>query len=125
MPALAHDPSARINYGVVVDNVNVSVFEYDPVRSGSFALTSWLNCSESWSLDTGPLHVSRFSGEADEPTLLYAVPVLLALRARACSGCGRLNAPLTRCPVAVALGSATLSVASPAVEMTLAVVAAS
>jgi hypothetical protein len=67
--------------------------------------------------------VSRFSGEALEPTLLYAVPVLAALRARACSGCGSENAPLTRWPVAVSLGSATLSVASPAVEITAAVVA--
>ena len=65
------------------------------------------------------------SGEAEEPTLLYAVPVLAALRARACSGCGRANAPLTRWPVSVALGSATLSSASPADEITLAVVDAS
>ena len=35
--------------------------------------------------------------------------MLAALRARACSGCGRENAPLTRWPVAVELGSATLS----------------
>src|SRR3954471_11461635 len=67
--------------------------------------------------------VSRFSGEALDPTLLYAVPVLAALRARACNACGSENAPLTRWPVAVGLGSATLSVASPAVETTLAVVA--
>src|SRR3954462_15785486 len=33
---------------------------------------------------------------------------------------GSENAPLTRCPVAVAAGSATLRVASPAVEMTFA-----
>src|SRR3954451_6725574 len=125
MPALAHDPSARINYGVVVDNVNVSVFEYDPVRSGSLEFTSWLNCSETASFDTGALHVSRFSGEALEPTLLYAVPVLLALRARACSGCGSEKVPLTRWPVAKLLGSSTESSASPAVEVTVAVVDAS
>ena len=56
--------------------------------------------------------------------MLYAVPVLAALRARACSNCGRENVPLTRWPVAVELGSATLRSASPAVEMTLAVVEA-
>jgi hypothetical protein len=43
---------------------------------------------------------------------------------RAVSACGSENVPLTRWPVAVALGSATLSVASPAVEMTVAVVLA-
>jgi hypothetical protein len=47
------------------------------------------------------------------------------LRARACNGCGSENAPLTRWPAAVELGSATLSVASPAVEITPAVVEAS
>ena len=93
------------------------------MRSASPELISWLNCSATESLEIGPPYVSRFSGEALEPTLLYAVPVLAALRARACSGCGSENVPLTRWPVAVLDGSATLSVASPAVEMTLAVVA--
>src|SRR4051794_20595711 len=54
--------------------------------------------------------------------LLYAVPVLAALRARAWSGSGSTNVPLTRWPVPVELGSETLSSASPAVEMTLALV---
>src|ERR1700712_5248799 len=85
---------------------------------------SWLNSSVTASLDTGLLHVRRFSGEADEPTLLNAVPVFAALRARACRNCGIENAPLTRWPVAVGLGSATLSCASPALEITLAVVEA-
>ena len=48
-----------------------------------------------------------------------------AARALTFSGCGSENAPLTSCPVAVELGSATLSAASPAVEITLAVVEAS
>src|SRR3954454_7081143 len=109
-------------YGVVVDSVNVSVLLYEPVRSASVDLTSWLYSIVTASLDTGAFHVSRFSGEADEPTLLYAVPVLAALRARACSGWARTNVPLTRWPVPSELGSATLSVASPAVEMTVAVV---
>src|SRR3954454_22550654 len=43
---------------------------------------------------------------------------------RPCSGCGREKAPLTRWPGAVGLGSATVSVASPAVEITVAVVEA-
>ena len=88
------------------------------VEPRSVELISWLNCNDTTSLEIGPAYVSRFS---DEPTLLYAVPVFAALRARACSGCGSENVPLTRCPVAVALGSATLSAALPAVEMTVAV----
>ena len=57
--------------------------------------------------------------------MLNAVPWLAALRARAVSGSGRLNVPLTRWPVAVLDGSATLSSASPAVEITFAVPVAS
>src|SRR3954471_3570215 len=49
---------------------------------------------------------------------------LAALSARTCSAWGRLNEPLTRWPVAVGNGSATDSAASPAVEMTFAVVVA-
>jgi hypothetical protein len=64
------------------------------------------------------------SGVAAAPTLLYAVLVFAGLRARACSGCGSENAPLTRWPVAVLLVSATLSTASPAVLITFAVVVA-
>ena len=78
--------------------MKVRVLLYAPVRSASLALMRWLKPSVTASLDTGPLYVT-FSGEAEEPTLLYAVPVLAALRARACSGCGRANAPLTRWPV--------------------------
>src|SRR5689334_2360731 len=85
----------------------------------------WRKSSDTASLDTGPLQVSRFSGLAEEPTLLNAVPWLSALRARAVSGSGRLNEPLTRWPVAVLDGSATLSSASPAVEITFAVPVAS
>ena len=44
--------------------------------------------------------------------------------ALACSASGRKNAPLTRWPVWFELGSATLSVASAAVEITFAVVEA-
>jgi hypothetical protein len=50
--------------------------------------------------------------------LLQGVFWLAALRARACNGCGRKNEPFTRRPVFCALGSATLSSASPAVEIT-------
>ena len=53
-----------------MDRVNVSVLLYVPVRSASLALMRWLNPSVSASLETGPFQVSRFSGEADEPTLL-------------------------------------------------------
>src|SRR4029077_8739931 len=85
-----------------------------PVRSASVALISWLKPSVTRSLDTGPFHVSRVSGEAEEPTLAYVVPVLAALRARAWSGSGSEKAPLTRWPLATELGSAMLRVASPA-----------
>ena len=47
-----------------------------------------------------------------------------ALVARAMIGAASENAPLTRRPVAVLLGSETLSTPSPAVEITLAVVLA-
>ena len=50
--------------------MNVSALEYVPVRSGSLALISWLNSSVTASLEIGALYVSRFSGEAEEPTLL-------------------------------------------------------
>ena len=50
--------------------------------------------------------------------------MLAALRARAWSGSGRMNVPLTRWPVPNEHGSDTLSSASPAVEMTFAVVEA-
>jgi hypothetical protein len=71
-------------------------------------------------LDTGPPYVSRLSGVP--LTGAYDVPVLAALRARACSACGSVNAPLTRWPAAVPPASVTLRIASPAVEMTFAVV---
>ena len=48
----------------------------------------------------------------------------MELVALACSACGRANEPLTRWPVAVVLGSATERIASPAVEMTFALVCA-
>src|SRR4051794_35817468 len=113
-----------LGHGEVVDSVNVSALEYVPVRNGSFSLMSCENSIVSSSFETGPLHVSRFSGEADEPTLLYAVPLLAALRARACSGCGRMNDPFTRWPVPNEDGSDTLNSASPAVEVTTPVVEA-
>ena len=83
--------------GVVVDNVNVSVFEYAPVRSASVASMCCLNAIVTGSLDTGAVHV--------------------ALENETSSGDGSENAPLTRWP-----GSDTVSAASPAVEITFAVV---
>ena len=65
------------------------------------------------------MYVSSVAGAAEPPTGANA-PALAA----ACSGDGSENVPLTRWPVAVALGSATDSAASPAVEITLAVVVA-
>ena len=82
----------------------------------------WLNSIVSASLEIGR---STSAGSAARPRsrrCCTAVPVLAALRARAWSGCARENAPLTRRPVAVELGSETLSSASPADEITLPVV---
>src|SRR6478752_6952251 len=118
-------PEADAFYGVVVDSVKVSALLYVPVRRASLALTSCENSSVTASFDTGALQVSRFSGEAEEPTLLNAgvggdgFPAFVA---RACSGCGREYVPLTRWPVALLDGSATLNSASPAEETTFAVV---
>jgi hypothetical protein len=68
-------------------------------------------------LTTGTPHVARLN---PEPTF----PNGDAVRARACSGCGSEMEPLTRRPLAAAAGSATVSVASPAVDVTVAVVEA-
>jgi len=38
-PGALNAPGPPRNYGFVVDNVNVSVFEYEPVRSASVAFT--------------------------------------------------------------------------------------
>lgn len=42
-------------YGVVVDNVSVSVLAYVPVRSGSLAAMDCLNSIGAESLATGPV----------------------------------------------------------------------
>ena len=55
----------------------------------------------------------------------YVAVVVAALVAPICSGCVSANVPLTRRPVAAALGSLTDSVALPAVLTTEAVPAAS
>ena len=93
-----------MSYGVVVLRVNVSVLLYVPVRSGSLAAIDCLNVIGTDSLEVGAVHV--------------------LMTPRPCSGEARANVPLTRWPVPIELGSATLSVASPAVEMTVAVVPA-
>ena len=77
------------------------------------------------SLDTGPPYVSSVVGLDEPPTGANALPVPFALVALAVTGFGSENEPFTRRPVAFELGSATLSVASPAVEITFAVVLAS
>src|SRR4051812_24034964 len=79
---------------------------------------------ETGSLETGPPYVNRVVGADEPPTSASALPVLAGLAAMTRRACGSENAPFTRWPVAVEDGSATLSVASPAVEMTLAVVLA-
>src|SRR5689334_9639606 len=82
------------------------------------------NESVTLSFETGAAYDSSAVGLAEPPTAASAPPVPSGLEAFACSAAGSENEPLTRWPVAVELGSATLSAASPAVEMTLAVVPA-
>src|SRR5262245_17786226 len=98
-PAQEGGPAVSERYGVVVDSVNVSVLEYVPVRSASLAPIACLNVAVTDSLEVGFDHV-------------LTVP-------SPCSGCGSENAPLTRWPGEFELRSATVSVASPAVEMTV------
>src|SRR4051812_36684643 len=64
---------------------------------------------------TGAIQLSRFS---PEPIAFGADPCVSDFSPRACSGCGRKNAPFTRWPVWSDDGSATDSVAFPAVEST-------
>src|SRR3954452_2004740 len=45
------------HHGVVVDNVNVNVREYDPVRSASVAPTCCVNVIATGPLDTGALQL--------------------------------------------------------------------
>ena len=85
------------------------------MRNASVAPIVCLNSSGTDWLDTGPFQVSSVGERAD----IGERPV-----ARACSALGSAKAPLTRCPLAVALGSAIESAASPALEITLAVVLA-
>ena len=88
------------------------------MRSASVAPMGCLKLIVTGSLVTGPLYVSSVvgGGAAD----WREAPASAAAR----SGYGSENVPFTRWPVAVALGSATVSAASPAVEITLAVVLA-
>src|SRR4051812_38784642 len=101
LPELPWEDLARCLaiYGLVVESVNVTVRAYVPVRSGSAAPMCWLNAMLTGALETGALH---------------ALGAMLT-----CSGSGRLKLPLVRWP-----GSLAVSDASPAVEMTLAVVLA-
>jgi hypothetical protein len=82
-----------------VASLKVTVIEYAPVRSASVASMCCLNVIVTLSLDTG---AAQADFENSTP-----------------SADGSENAPFVRCP-----GSDTVSVASPAVEMTLASVVA-
>ena len=84
------------------------------MRSASLAATGCLNAIGTTSLLTGADHARSGVGLAEPPTG----------RPPACRVCGSEIVPLTRCPVASGLGSATVSGASPAVEITVAVVLA-
>src|SRR5262245_36079023 len=103
---------------MVVDRVNVRVLEYDPVRSASLAPIVCLKLTVTDSLEVGAVQLLSSVGAALPPTGANAPPAF------ACRACGNENVPLTRCPVATDDGSATLKAASPAVEITFALVCA-
>src|SRR4051794_34353300 len=103
---------AKGPYGVVVLSVKVSVLLYDPVRSASPAATSWARLIATGSLATGPAYVSTVSGEPETAPAGAAVPPI-PLVAEAFRAAGSENAPLTRWPGAVVLGSVIDSAASP------------
>ena len=86
------------SHGFVVASVNVSVAAYAPVRSASFAPIDCLKAIANASLETGPVQAA-FAGATT-------------------TGWASENAPLLSVP------GETESAASPAVEVTFAVVAA-
>ena len=92
------------------------------MRSASLAPIDCVKSTWTESLETGLFQVTRLSGEPLTEPAPADVPS--GLVPTAFSAVGSENVPLTRWPGAVVLGSATVSAASPAVEMTFAVVAA-
>src|SRR5690242_1444582 len=54
----------HVHYGFVVDNVNVSVLAYVPVRSGSVEPMCCSNSTATTSFDTGAAHVLIAAGSA-------------------------------------------------------------
>src|SRR5262249_11515566 len=86
-----------IPYGVVVDSVNVIVLLYEPVRSASVESMCCLKPIVTGSLETGAVQALLDSSTTSDD--------------------GRENDPLVMWP-----GSEYVSAASPAVEMTLALV---
>ena len=79
------------------------------MRSGSDAPIGCLKSTVTLSLETGAAYVLTVDGSGVPAT---------------CSGAASANVPLTRWPVAVELASEAVRVASPAEEMTVAVVCA-
>jgi hypothetical protein len=112
---------ALSGYGVVVDSVNVSVLLYVPVLSPSVALIDCLNPIATGSPAIAAGYVSSSSGLALPVTGAKADAGWAALVASTWTGLSSARVPLTRWPVDWLLGSATVSVASPAVLVTSAV----
>ena len=100
-------------HGVVVDSVKVSVFLYVPVRSASVDLTGCLKLTSTrrWRPGRRRSSASSAGGAADARRCPTSRP-------RACSGSGSENVPLTRGRGPSCSASATVRVASPAVETT-------
>ncbi len=107
-------------YGAVVDSVNVSVLLYVPLRSGSLAEIDCLRPMVTGSLAISLGYVRSVNGVVLLGIGANALVGCAALVALACSGLASVRSPLTRCPDATGSGSDTLSVALPAVLMTLA-----
>ena len=100
-----------------MDSVNVSVLLYVPVRNASLAAIDCWKPTDTTSLLAGPAYDFNGVGLDEPPTGANAPPPALAW-----TDCASAKLPLTSLPVFVGLGSATVSVASPAVLVTVAVV---
>ena len=103
--------------------MNVSVLLYVPVRRRVVGVDELLEVQRHRVIGTGALYVSRFSGEAAEPTLVNAVPVSAALRRPGLQRLRQEERAVDQVAGVVASSGRRRSArASPAVETTLAVV---
>ena len=110
----------------MVESVNVRVLAYVPVRRPSLARIVCLKATVTGSLETGFVQLASVVGAAEPPTAANAPAGPAAgLDASRLQRLVERERPVDQWPVAVLDGSETDRVASPAVETTLAVCAAS